>query len=90
MYQWESSGDYNPSPGIGKIKAALLAINSADDERNPPELGTVDNAVQQIKGARFFLIPASEATRGHGTTALATFWKAQLQQLLQDTPARSP
>jgi homoserine O-acetyltransferase len=90
LYQWESSGDYNPSPDIGKIKAALLAINSADDERNPPELATVDRAVQQIKGARLFLIPASEATRGHGTTAMATFWKAQLQQLLQDAPARAP
>ncbi len=90
LYQWESSGDYDPSPGLGRIRAALLAINSADDERNPPELATVDRAVQQIKGARYHLIPASEATRGHGTTAMAAFWKEQLQVLLQETPPRNP
>ncbi len=42
LYQWESSRDYNPSPGLERIQAALLAINSADDERNPPETGLMD------------------------------------------------
>lgn len=39
LYQWESSGDYNPSAGLERIQAMLPAINSADDERNPPEVG---------------------------------------------------
>src|SRR3954454_21015271 len=33
LYQWSSSGDYNPSPNLEKIQAAGLAINAADDER---------------------------------------------------------
>jgi pimeloyl-ACP methyl ester carboxylesterase len=42
LYQWDSSRDYNPSPGLERIQAILLAINSADDERNPPELGILE------------------------------------------------
>lgn len=86
LYQWESARDYNPAPGLKKIKARLLAINSADDERNPPELGAMDTALQQIRGARQLLIPASEATVGHGTTALARFWAGELAELLASTP----
>ncbi|MDB5568667.1 MAG: hypothetical protein JWP84_5233, partial [Tardiphaga sp.] len=31
IYQWESSRDYNPSAGLEKIEAAVLAVNAADD-----------------------------------------------------------
>ena len=31
LYQWDSSRDYNPSPGLERVQAVLLAINSADD-----------------------------------------------------------
>jgi homoserine O-acetyltransferase len=41
LYQWDSWRDYNASPGLEKISVAVLAINSADDERNPPELGVL-------------------------------------------------
>ena len=89
LFQWESSADYNPAPNLDKIKAPLLAINSADDERNPPELGTMERELKRIKGARLYLIPASENTRGHGTTAMAVFWKQQLQEFLAAAPIRS-
>ena len=87
LYQWESSGDYDPSPGLARIKAAVLVINAADDERNPPETGLTEAALKQIKTARLFLIPASEETRGHGTTGMAKFYKQPLAELLQSTPA---
>jgi homoserine O-acetyltransferase len=87
LYQWESSGDYDPSPGLGRIKAAVLVINAADDERNPPETGLTEAALKQIKTARLLLIPASEETRGHGTTGMAKFYKQPLAELLQTTPA---
>jgi len=45
LYQWESSSDYNASAGLDRIQATLLAINSADDERNPPELGLLDRDI---------------------------------------------
>ena len=87
LYQWESSADYDPSPGLARIKASVLVINAADDERNPPETGLTEAALKQIKNARLLLIPASEETRGHGTTGMAKFYKQPLAELLQTTPA---
>jgi homoserine O-acetyltransferase/O-succinyltransferase len=87
LYQWEASGDYDPSPGLGRIKAAVLVINAADDERNPPETGLTEAALKQVRNARLVLIPASEETRGHGTTGMAKFYKLPLAELLQSTPA---
>jgi len=89
LYQWDSSRDYNAAPGLEKIKAALLAVNAADDERNPPETGLMERELQRVKNGRLHLIPASEDTRGHATTGMAKFWKQQLQELLQAAPKRT-
>ena len=89
LYQWESSHDYNPSANLERIEATLLAINAADDERNPPETGLMDRALKRIKNAKLYLIPASTETRGHGTTGSASFYKQQLQELLQTAPQRT-
>jgi homoserine O-acetyltransferase len=89
LYQWDSSRDYNPAPNLGKITAALLVINSADDERNPPETGVMERELKRVKSGKLYLIPASEDTRGHGTTGMATFWKQQLQEWLQSVPRRT-
>jgi homoserine O-acetyltransferase len=89
VYQWEASHDYNPSAGLERIEATVLAINSADDERNPPETGVTDAALKRIKHARLYLIPASTKTRGHLTTNNATFYKQQLQELLKTLPHRT-
>ena len=83
LYQWDSSRDYNPSPGLERIQAAVLAINSADDERNPPETGIMDREIKRVKNGRVLLIPSSELTAGHGTTGQAKFWKQQLADFLQ-------
>jgi homoserine O-acetyltransferase/O-succinyltransferase len=89
LYAWDSSRDYNASPGLERIEAALLAINSADDERNPPETGIMERELQRVKNGRLYLIPASEETRGHGTTGMAKFYVRQLQDFLQSTPQRA-
>jgi len=89
IYQWESSHDYNPSAGMERIQATLLAINAADDERNPPETGVTEAAIKRIKNGRIYLIPASTETRGHGTTGNAAFYKQQLQELLQTAPQKT-
>ena len=73
-------------PTLEKIEATLLLINAADDERNPPETGVTDAALKRVKNGRLFLIPASSETRGHLTTGNATFYKKQLQELLQTAP----
>jgi homoserine O-acetyltransferase len=90
LFQWASSGDYDPSAGLEKIRAAVLAINSADDERNPPELGVMEREIKRVKNGRVLLIPGSEQTAGHGTTAQARFWKQPLAELLQAAPKVVP
>ncbi len=89
VYAWESSHDFNPSAGLEKIEATLLAINAADDERNPPETGVTDTAIKRIRNGKLYLIPASTETRGHLTTGSAKFYAKQLQELLQTAPRRT-
>jgi homoserine O-acetyltransferase len=89
IYQWEASHDYNPSAGLERIEATLLAINAADDERNPPETGVTAAALKRVKNGRLYLIPASAETRGHLTTGNAAFYKQPLKELLQTAPERT-
>ena len=89
LWAWGSSADYDPAPDLGKIEATLLAINAADDERNPPKTGVTERALKQVKNGKLFLIPASEQTSGHGTTGNAKFYAKQLQELLQTAPQRA-
>jgi homoserine O-acetyltransferase/O-succinyltransferase len=86
IYQWQASHDYDPSPAMEKIQATLLAINAADDERNPPETGVTEAAIKRIKNGKLYLIPASTETRGHLTTGNAKFYAGQLRDLLQTAP----
>ncbi len=88
LYQWSASRGYDPAPGLKDIKAAVLAINAADDERYPPETGLTERAMQLIPNSRLLLIPASEDTCGHGTNGLARFYKRELHELLQTAPRR--
>jgi len=83
LWQWSSSADYDPAPALEKIQAWVLAINSADDERNPPETGIEVEAMKRVKNGKLYLIPASDQTSGHGTTGNARFYKQQLQEFLQ-------
>lgn len=89
VYQWEASHDYDPSGGMEKIEATLLAINAADDERNPPETGVTEAAIKRIRNGGIYLIPASTETRGHLTTGNAKFYAQQLRDLLQSAPQRT-
>ncbi len=86
IYGWESSRDYNPAPGLERIKATLLAINSADDERNPADPPLLQREIKRVKNGRALIIPASEQTAGHGTTGQARLWKHELAALLQTAP----
>ncbi len=89
LYQWNASRDYNPSGDLEKIQAAVLAINSADDERYPPELGMLEKEIKRVKNGLLLLIPASSKTTGHGTAGKAAqFWKDELARLLQMVPSK--
>jgi homoserine O-acetyltransferase len=75
LYQVDASRDYDPSPALDRIAVPVLAINSADDFINPPELGLMERLIPKVKRARYVLIPSSERTRGHGTHTVAAVWK---------------
>jgi homoserine O-acetyltransferase/O-succinyltransferase len=88
LYQWDASHDDDPTADLEKITATVLAINSADDERNPPETGVTVEALKRIKNAKLYLIPASTETRGHSTTGNAKFYAEPLRELLTTAPQR--
>ena len=88
LYQWDSSRDYDPAPQLDKIQAATLVINAADDERNPPATGIMERELRRVKNGRYYLIPASDQTAGHGTTGNARWWKAALADWLPGVPKR--
>ena len=85
LYALEASHDYDPGPNLEKISAPLVAINSADDLINPPELGILEREIKRVKNARAITIPASDKTRGHGSHTIAVLWKDQLVKLLRET-----
>src|ERR1019366_9257941 len=89
LWQWGSSAHYDAAPGLERIEASLLAINSTDDERNPPETGLMTQAMKQVKSGKLYLILASDETSVHLTTGNAKFYKQELQKLLQVAPRRA-
>ena len=82
IYQYDASREYNPAPLLEKIKAPLFAVNSADDQVNPPELGILDREIQRVKRGRYILIPISDRTTGHGTHSNPAIWGNYLEELL--------
>jgi homoserine O-acetyltransferase len=90
LYYFDASRDYDPSSRLADISTPVLAINSADDLVNPPELGLMEKLIPQVKGARYVLIPTSDQTRGHGTHSMPTVWGRYLKEFLDSLPTRHP
>jgi homoserine O-acetyltransferase/O-succinyltransferase len=87
LYYFDASRNYNPEPQLDKITAPLTAINSADDQINPPELKIIDADIQRVKQGKYVLLPITDATRGHGTHSLPAIWGDQLKELLDRSAA---
>jgi len=85
LYALESSRDYDPGPALERIKAPLLAVNSADDIVNPPELGILEREIKRVPHGKAVVIPLSDKTAGHGTHTLAAVWKDYLAELLKES-----
>ncbi|SPE55158.1 conserved exported hypothetical protein [Verrucomicrobia bacterium] len=85
LYALDASRDYDPGPGLETIQAPLLAVNSADDLINPPEIGVLEREIHRVKKGRAVILPYSDQTRGHGTHTLAAVWKNYLAELLQES-----
>lgn len=89
LYALESVMDYDPSPGLEKIKAPVLAINFADDAVNPPELGILEAAISRMSDARYVLVPAGENTTGHYTILNAAIWEGHLAKFIRELESRA-
>jgi homoserine O-acetyltransferase len=89
LYQWDAARDYDPAPDLARIEAAVLAINSADDERNPPELGLLDAALKRLPHGRTLLLPGSPDTTGHSTVLQAALWQPAFADFLAEVPRRT-
>jgi len=85
LYALESSRDYDPGPGLERITAPLLAINSADDLVNPSEIGILEREIKRVPKGKAVVLPLSDRTAGHGTHTLAAVWKSYLVDLLETT-----
>ncbi len=82
LYQLDASRDYDPGPDLEKIRVPLIAVNSADDLINPPELGILEREIRRVPNGRAVVVPLSPDTRGHGTHTVAAVWKQYLEELL--------
>jgi len=85
LYALEASKDYDPGPGLERIQAPLLAINTADDLINPPELGILEREIKRVRRGRVLLLPLSPETRGHGSHTVPMLWSKPLLDLLKET-----
>jgi len=88
LYYFNASRNYDPSTHLEQITAPVLAINSADDFVNPPELGIVEKLITRVPHATFVMIPISDQTRGHGTHSLPAVWGSHLKDFLATLPER--
>jgi homoserine O-acetyltransferase/O-succinyltransferase len=86
LYAFDASRNYDPSTTLERITAPLLAINSADDLINPPELGLMERLMSRVAHGRYVLVPISSITRGHGTHTVAAAWKAPFADFLASLP----
>lgn len=84
LYALEASNDYDPAPGLEKIRAPLLAVNFADDLINPPELGILEREIRRVKRGRAIVVPLSDATVGHSTHTKAVVWKSEFERFLRN------
>lgn len=85
IYQFDASRNYNPQPHLSKIKVPLVAVNSADDQINPPELGILEKEIRKVENGRAVVLPITDETRGHGTHSIAEVWQEHLAALLEET-----
>jgi homoserine O-acetyltransferase len=90
LYAIAASSNYDPSPGLGSIEAPLVAVNSADDVINPPELGILEKQIQRVRRGKAVILPITPETRGHETHSLPAIWKQYLADLQQRSGQLAP
>jgi homoserine O-acetyltransferase len=90
LYQIDSSRNYNPDSKLESIRVPVMAVNSADDFINPPELRILEREIKRVKHGCAVVLPITDQTRGHGTHTLAAVWGGYLDELLQRSGGITP
>lgn len=90
LFAVDASREYDPSGALERIEAPVLAINSADDVVNPPELGLMEKLISRIPKGRYVLIPTGPDTRGHGTHSWPALWQQYLRTFLEELDRKTP
>jgi homoserine O-acetyltransferase/O-succinyltransferase len=85
IWEFDASRDYDPAPELHAIRAPLLAVNFADDELNPVQLGGLERAIAQVRHGRAMTLPVGPKSRGHQTLHVAQVWRDHLADLLRQT-----
>jgi homoserine O-acetyltransferase len=90
LYAFDASREYDPQPKLEAIEAPLVAVNSADDLINPPELRILEREIRRVRQGKAVVLPIGPQTRGHGTHSLPALWKQHLAELLQRSGQSPP
>ncbi|PHH79485.1 hypothetical protein CDD80_4712 [Ophiocordyceps camponoti-rufipedis] len=85
LYQWSAATDFDARPLLGDIKARVMAVNTADDAYNPPELGILEESVKMVPKGQCVIIPQSNDTLGHVSYVQPSLWKELLVKLLEES-----
>ena len=90
LYAMEASRNYNPASKLESIRVPVMAVNSADDFINPPELGILEREISRVKRGCAALLSITDQTRGHSTHTLAAVWGGYLARLLRVSGGLAP
>jgi homoserine O-acetyltransferase/O-succinyltransferase len=87
IWEFAASYDYDPGPRLEAILAPFLAVNFADDDLNPVELGVLEEAISRVPRGRAIIVPTGPESRGHQTLRMAEVWSKHVAELLEETRA---
>jgi homoserine O-acetyltransferase len=88
IWEFDASRDYDPSTDLALIDASLLAVNFADEELNPVELGGLERAIAQVRRGHAVTVPVGPNSHCHQTLRFAEVWQDCVRRLLRQTETR--
>ncbi len=82
LYAFDASSDYNPGKELEKVQARVIAINTADDSVNPPDLGVMQQDIKRVKHGTYMLIPRTAPSTGHNSYRIGKLYTNYVAGLL--------
>jgi homoserine O-acetyltransferase/O-succinyltransferase len=84
LYSLESSRDYDPEPGLSKIKTKLFALNFSDDEFNPDMLQILQHLTPLVPSGHYVVQNGTPDSFGHLTMAHPALWADHVQDFMKE------